>query len=114
MDKRNKPKEHEEQDTTTPGPTTGGMRSMGPQPGEPTLEEKLGVDAAPQDEAPGQHTDDPSRNQGAARQGPPPVSPKKAPETRTVKRDAPEKDSRPPANSPARAAQHDRKNTTRR
>ncbi len=73
MDKHKETTNDKDQDTNTPGPTTGGMRSMGPQPGEPTLEEKLGVDAQPHSEAPQQHNDDPRRNQGGARQGPPPI-----------------------------------------
>ena len=36
---------HPEQQPTDPGPTSGGMGRMGPQPDEPGLEEKLGAPA---------------------------------------------------------------------
>lgn len=62
-----------DKDPITPGPTTGGMRSMGPQPGEPTLEEKLGImDKNP--DAPGKaRRDEPGQKPGSVRQGPPPA-----------------------------------------
>jgi hypothetical protein len=72
MDKQSTFKKPKEQDPMTPGPTTGGMRSMGPQPGEPTLEEKLGVEDAPQDEATKRQRVEPKQTHGV-RQGPPPV-----------------------------------------
>jgi len=72
MNKQSTPKKPKEQAPRTPGPTTGGMRSMGPQPGEPTLEEKLGVVDAPQDEATKQQRGEPKQTHGV-RQGPPPV-----------------------------------------
>jgi hypothetical protein len=88
MNEQSSPKKQKKQDSTKPGPTTGGMRSMGPQPGEPTLEEKLGVDAPPQREDTRHHKDDPRDNQGGARQGPPPVPREKTPEAKAEKRAA--------------------------
>lgn len=71
-------KDNKEQDPVTPGPTTGGMRSMGPQPGEATLEEKLGVEDKDPD-APGKaRRDEPRQKPGSVRQGPPPLPKDKA------------------------------------
>jgi len=41
------PNTDREQRPTDPGPTTGGMGSVGSQPDEPSLEEKLGMDEQP-------------------------------------------------------------------
>lgn len=72
MDKQSPDTKRKDQDPATPGPTTGGMGSMGPQPDEPTLEEKLGVDDAPHDEATKGQREEPRQTHGA-RQGPPPA-----------------------------------------
>jgi hypothetical protein len=71
-------KDNKEQDPVTPGPTTGGMRSMGPQPGEPTLEEKLGVKDEDPDALGKARRDEPMQKPGSVRQGPPPLPKDKA------------------------------------
>jgi len=72
-DKKDDKRKDKEKDPITPGPTTGGMRSMGPQPGEATLEEKLGMEDQDPD-APGKaRRDEPRQKPGSVRQGPPPA-----------------------------------------
>jgi hypothetical protein len=73
-------KDNKEQDPVTPGPTTGGMRSMGPQPGEQTLEEKLGVEDQDPDSIHKAQRDEPKQEPGTARQGLPPLPKDKAEE----------------------------------
>ena len=70
---RNTPKQ--EKENATPGPTTGGMGSLGARPDEASLEEKLGVP----DNTPTTHPHEgPKQAPGTVRQGPPP-SPEQPP-----------------------------------